>query len=210
MKKYEFTGKPVYYFGRVLHRIRAVRDFDGVEAGGLGGFIESEQNLSHEGNAWVCEDALVFGDAMVCGDALVCDNARVFGNALVFGDAEVFGYARVSGDAKVFDNARVSGDAQVSGNARVSGDAQVSGNAWVEGDALISTTRDYLIVGPLGSRDGCTTFYKTASGGISVTCGCFYGTIDEFQSAVQKEHGDNRYAKEYNAAIELAKIHFEA
>ena len=65
MKKYELTDEIGYYFGRPLHRIRAVRDFGTVKAGDLGGFIESEQNLSHEGEAWVSGNARVYGNALV-------------------------------------------------------------------------------------------------------------------------------------------------
>ena len=48
-KKYEFTGKTANVGKHILHRIRALRDFGDVKAGDLGGFIESEGNLSHDG-----------------------------------------------------------------------------------------------------------------------------------------------------------------
>jgi len=62
-----------------LKQIRALRDFGNVKAGELGGFLESENNLSQDGDAWVSGDARVFG------------KAQVFGNAQVFGDAWVYG-----------------------------------------------------------------------------------------------------------------------
>lgn len=65
--------------GRTLHRIRALKSFGDVIAGELGGWIESEKNLSHGGNAWV------YGNAQVCGDAQVYGDAQVFGNAQVCG-----------------------------------------------------------------------------------------------------------------------------
>ena len=80
-------------------------EFGNVKEGELGGFIEKEENLSHEGNAWV------YGDAKVCGNAKVFGDAKVCGNAWVFGDAEVCGNAKVFGDAKVCGNAKVFGDA---------------------------------------------------------------------------------------------------
>lgn len=61
MKKYEFTGETKEFLGHTLHRIRAVIDFGDVKAGDLGGWIEKEENLSHEGNAWVCGNAEVWG-----------------------------------------------------------------------------------------------------------------------------------------------------
>ena len=75
-RKYEFTGEIMECMGRTLHRIRAVRDFGEVKAGDLGGWIETESNLSNDGNAWVCGNAMVYGDAMVCGDA------RVYGDEI--------------------------------------------------------------------------------------------------------------------------------
>ena len=75
MKKYEFTGetKRVELWNRTatLHRIKATVEFGFVKVGELGGWIEKEENLSHEGKAWVCDDAEVWGNAKVCGDAEV-------------------------------------------------------------------------------------------------------------------------------------------
>ena len=69
MKKYEFTGetKRVELWNRTatLHRIKATVEFGFVKVGELGGWIEKEENLSHEGKAWV------WGNAKVCGDAKV-------------------------------------------------------------------------------------------------------------------------------------------
>ena len=93
MKKFEFTGetKTISLFFRTatLHRIRAVAEFGLVKIGDLGGWIEKEENLSHEGKAWVCGDAEVWGNAEVCGDA------KVWGNAKVCGDAKVFSASHV-------------------------------------------------------------------------------------------------------------------
>ena len=99
MKKYEFTGetKQVELWNRtaMLHRIRATVEFGFVKVGELGGWIEKEENLSHEGKAWVCGDAEVCGDAKVWGNAKVCGDAEVWGNAKVWGNAEVWGNAKV-------------------------------------------------------------------------------------------------------------------
>ena len=64
MKKFELTSEFVTnIFGTKLFRIKALVEFGNVEAGELGGYIEKEENLDHDGNAWV------YGDARVCGDA---------------------------------------------------------------------------------------------------------------------------------------------
>lgn len=111
----------------------------------------------------------------------------------------VCGYAKVYGDAKVCGNALVYGDAEVSGNALVYGYAKVCGNS------NISKTSDYLVIGPIGSRNAFTTFYKTKDG-ISVKCGCFNGTIDEFAKKVEETHGDNEHGLCYKTACEFARI----
>ena len=95
-KKYEFTEETIEVSGKVLHRIKAVRDFGIVKAGELGGFIEKEENLSHEGNCWVYNDAMVYGNAKVYGNAVVCDDAVVCGNAIVCGYAEICDDAKIS------------------------------------------------------------------------------------------------------------------
>ncbi len=82
MKKYEFTGetKTVSFLSGdvTLHRIQAITSFASVVAGELGGWIEKEENLSHKGDAWVSENAKVYGDAVVRGNAVVSENAEVF------------------------------------------------------------------------------------------------------------------------------------
>lgn len=65
-KKYEFTGETkTDAFGRTVKQIRALVDIAafGVNVGDIGGWIASEKNLSHSGNAWVYGDACVSGDA---------------------------------------------------------------------------------------------------------------------------------------------------
>ena len=81
MKKYEFTGETRLVFGRILRQIKAVISFGSVSAGDLGGWIEKEENLSQDGNAWVYGNAEVYGNAWVYGDARVYGNAEVYGNA---------------------------------------------------------------------------------------------------------------------------------
>ena len=57
MKKFELTTESITFLGRTLFRIKALISFGNVKAGELGGYIEKEGNLSHEGNARVCGNA---------------------------------------------------------------------------------------------------------------------------------------------------------
>ena len=152
MKKYELTSETKIVFGHILYRIKALSSFGYVSAGDLGGFLESEKNLSQNGNAWVS------------------GNARVYGNAEVSGNAEVYGSDRVSGNAEV---------------------SKIGSIFWI---------------GAVGSRNDTATFFRCTDGVVRVTCGCFFGNLDEFAKKVRKTHGDNDHAKVYMLAIDMAKI----
>ena len=84
MKKYEFTGEIKVQFGVSFQRIR------NLSTGEIGGWIESEANLSQYGKAQVSGDAWVYGKARVSGDAQVSGKAQVYGDAWVYGDAQVY------------------------------------------------------------------------------------------------------------------------
>ena len=70
-KKYEFTGETMDFFGRTLHRIRSLRVFSDINVGDIGGWIEKEENLSHNNNAQVYGKAQVYGEAQVYAEAQV-------------------------------------------------------------------------------------------------------------------------------------------
>ena len=93
-----------------------------------------------------------------------------------------------------------------SGNAWVYGDAQVFGNAQVCGNAWVQNCRDYSATSCFGSENRTTTFFRTKDGGISVRCGCFYGTLREFREKVKERHGDSRLAKEYLMLADLMEF----
>ena len=134
MKKYELTAEFIEQWGKKLFRIKALISFGSVEAGELGGYVEKEDNLAQDGDAWVCDDAWVYGNAEVCGNA------------------------------------------------------------------------DYLLIGRIGSRFSFTTFFKNKDKGITVSCGCFLGTIAEFRAKVTDTHGNNKHAKMYNLAADMAEL----
>ena len=131
---------------------------------------------------------------------------------VAFGDVkegELGGFLEKEENLDQSGNAWVSGNARVYGDARVSGNAWVSGDAWVYGDAQVFRMSHYLVIGPMGSRNGFTTFFRTKNLFIGVTCGCFRGNVDEFVEKVKETHGDNKHAKVYLVAAELAKMQID-
>lgn len=85
-KKYELVKEDYIIFnGHILFRIRALKDFQTihgltVKVGDLGGYIQSEKNLSQEGDCWIGSNAKVYDN--VC----VSDNAYV--NAYICNDTD--------------------------------------------------------------------------------------------------------------------------
>lgn len=240
MKKYELTNEIKNLPGGVvLYRIRALKDFAGVKAGDLGGFIQKESNLAQDGDAWVYHDAEVFGDAIVDGGAEVSNNAKVYGSAIVCGrawvynNAEVFGGADVCDDARVCDNAKVFGSASVGGFAEVSDDAVVrdaatvtdrakiknhaivGGRAMIGGEVIIYDNAEVndggecSFVTGFGRIGRTTTFFRCQDGLVRVQCGCFYGNLDEFRAKVKETHGDSKMAREYLMIADLMELHFK-
>ena len=202
-KKFILTDEfVVNTFGVKLFRIKCVKSFKYAKEGELGGLIEKEENLEQSGYAWVYGDAWVYGNARVSGDARVYGNARVSGNAQVYGDARVYGNARVSGNAQVY------GDARVSGNAWVYGNARVSGYAWVYGDAKIESNDSHCGFDCFGSANRHTHAYLTKDNKVEITCGCFKGSIEEFEKKVEETHSGTVYEKQYKAIIDVIKIKF--
>lgn len=114
-----------------------------------------------------------------------------------------------AGDAWVYEDAKVYGSAKVYGNAWVYGNAEVYGNAKVCGNAKVYGNADYATVHGFGSVCRTTTFFRNKNGGVSVRCGCFFGTLDEFREKVKRTHRGTKYEREYIAIADLMEKHFE-
>lgn len=113
------------------------------------------------------------------------------------------------GSAWVSDNAFVLGNARVSDNAWVCGNTWVCDNAHIYGNARVYDNADYIYLNGFGFHSHSTTMFRGENENIYVSCGYFSGTLQEFESKVKETHGNNKFAREYLALIEAAKIHFE-
>lgn len=186
-------GEPkVHFFNNKRHnlyRIVALRDIPshGVIAGTIGGYVEEESNLSHEGDSWIG------GDAMVCGRSIVRDNAIVQGNAFVI-DSEVYDNADVFYECIVADS-RVNEHANVGGRAYVLS-AVITSNSRIY-DGLITSTNDVVCVGPIDNiycekdfqiRNSFITINKKSK---NITKGSFFGCLEN------AEHEFKFHGKEY-------------
>jgi len=268
-KKYKMTKKIIIWNGATLHRIKALKNFNNVKKGDIGGYVQYEHNLSQDGDCWLYENSKAYNAASVNGNSRIYDNAEIYENAVINGESLIRNDVKVCGFAHILDNAIISNKCIICGgvikgtsklrdnvnvygsviidNSKLYDDCTISGvgkitncdiydsanvrsyghitdtlicdNANIRtnidihggmfgGYALIETANDWLLVRGTGSAHRATNFFRVTSGEVMCKCGCFYGTLDEFKARVIDTHDDSKYAKEYLAVIELAKIYF--
>ena len=93
-------------------------------------------------------------------------------------------------------------------DAWVYGDARVYGNAQVYGDANIKNNNEHCGFDGFGSCNRHTHAYLTKEKKVEITCGCFRGSIEEFEKKVEETHSGTIYEKQYKAIINVIKIKF--
>lgn len=224
--KYILTDESIEYNGRTLYRIKAIQSFGLIEKDILGGYVESEKNLSQEGNCWVGHEAKVYGNAKVLDNATVTDYAEVYDNALVFdnalisnkskiyGNSNIYGEAIISGNVKIYDNANIYGNsiildnvviygnvyifdnAAIYDNAEISGEVKITGNANISGDAKVSSINDYIVFKNWWSSGRYFTWTKSNN---KYSVGCFYGTGEELIDKAYKDSPES--GKEYERIV---------
>jgi len=108
-KKYELIET-----GYGFYRVKALKDFtlitgEKVKKGDIGGFVRSEDCLSHDGLCWIKDESEVLG--------------QIFGNAVI----KDFGYVKgtASGNAIIKDHGFVGENATVADNAVVQAHQQI-------------------------------------------------------------------------------------
>ena len=93
-------------------------------------------------------------------------------------------------------------------NLSQSGDAWVYVNAQVYGDARVENNHMHCGFDCFGSCNRHTHAYKTKGNKVEITCGCFRGSLEEFEKKVEETHKGTIYEKQYKAIINLIKIKF--
>lgn len=128
-KKYQLTDETQNYYGKTLYRIQALKDFGDVKAGDKGGWVESERNLSQEGNCWIYDESVAFG------------NSHVIGNAKILNDSEIFELACVAGNAVIDRNSTICGESFIK-DAKVL-NMFISNYTQILDDVEIKSMRDF-------------------------------------------------------------------
>jgi len=138
-KKYKLTDEKmeIHTRGQILYRIKALTSFSDVKKGELGGFVSSEHALSHSGDCWIYDKAMVCGSAMIIHNAKAYDSAQIWENAIMSDNAEAFDNVLITGKSKISDNAKIYGDSIICDNAKIRGNSEVRGSVGVLGYATV-------------------------------------------------------------------------
>ncbi|WNY80947.1 YdcK family protein [Cronobacter dublinensis] len=138
MNKYQLSeATRVYRYTRngescsvTLRQLIALRDFADVRAGTPGGWVESTENLSQQGECWVYDhNSVVFAGAKIRGNARISQPCVIHHDAVIGDDAWIDG-------AQISDGAHVSGRAMVQCSV-VRGDCHLFGESRVLHNSLI-------------------------------------------------------------------------
>lgn len=103
-RKYELLKKDTKIVdGHTLYRVRRLED------GSLGGYIQGEYNLSHEGDCFVCPDSMVYG----C--VTVMEGVRVINSTIKGPYSRLFGWSKVGGGYRI-ENSTITGQCRIFGS----------------------------------------------------------------------------------------------
>jgi len=137
-RKYEIVQDDSFYsYNRcyTYYRIRALRDFGWIKKGQLGGYIGPGATLSHEGNCWLADEAMIANGTSVEGNAWVGGYADIRTGCTIKDNAFVSGFANIIGATTVIsDSAVVTGYTQVD-------KSYVGGHAHIEGISRLTDAR---------------------------------------------------------------------
>ena len=121
-----------------LYRIQALKTFTKpggynpvVHVGELGGYVESEDNLSHEGSCWLFDKARVKDGGKVLDDAIVYDKCLVSKNSIVRGGSVVGGHCFITNQSVIIDS-RLEGNVIVNGHSTIHSRAYLYGEIGVD------------------------------------------------------------------------------
>jgi carbonic anhydrase/acetyltransferase-like protein (isoleucine patch superfamily) len=159
--KYFFTGEYKTLVDKKVWRIYLIQNKH------VGGWLESESNLSYTDQCTVDDNAIVSGNSRVLEDARVRGRARIDGAAVISGTADVRGESHVLDDAVVSGCSTLRDTCRVERYARVI-DGTISENAHITDQAQVleGTVSDNACI-----RHDCVVSHSTVGGNVELVYG---------------------------------------
>ena len=235
-KKYEILmdeENTIEFEGHTLHRIKALKDFNDVKKGDIGGFVENDNNLSHPGDCWIYDDAKAMDNSrmyndsemhdnsIVCGYSRMYNNSRMYDNSIMCDYSKMRGYSKMYGNSRIYNNSIMYdyseihdksvmyGDSEMHGNSRLYGDSELNNKFKLYGK-LFSKVDDFIeIQNPQGRLVTCVR----KGNEILYNVGCQDEITEEtFKYRIKNEDGglkQNPHRIYYYKIIEMVKLYFD-
>ena len=184
--------------------------------------------IERDENGWKYMPKGEYDEGVYFGDRCVIAEDSVLGEGCTMGDScliesysKLGDFCKLGNDCELGDRCELGNDCEL-GNACRLGDWCRLGDRCEMGDWCKLGDRcglgvgckaeggkveikNYIKIGPIGSRGDTAYFYKGVSGGVFVRAGCWFGGADDFERQVKEVHQGTRHERDYLAALEFAK-----
>lgn len=211
-KKYRLTDEKIEYKGRVLYRIQALRNFGDIKAGDLGGFVQSEYNLSHSGDCWIYNNAKAMDNSEVLHNSEMYDYSEMYDNAKMYDSSEMYDNSSMHDNSIMYDNSKMYNNSTMYDNSEINGYSEMYYNSVLKNNeklygTLYSKVDKFIEVNV--SNGKLITIVKK-NNKILFNIGCQKEiTAKEFLYKIHNEKGGiikNPHRNEYLKIINVAKL----
>ena len=178
MEKYELVKESkTTFMGRMIYRIRALKDFSDIKAGDIGGWVCSYNNLSQEGDCWIYDKAKCLDKARILDNAKMFDNAIMYDNAKMYSNARMYNEAKMFDNAEMYDNSRMYDSSVMYDSTRMLDNAEMYDYAILDKDKLLygSINKSYKKIFQYHCEKRLLTAILTEENEILYSIGCQIG-----------------------------------
>ena len=207
-KKYEILmdeKNTIEWQGRLLHRIRALRDFGDVKKDDIGGYVEKEKNLSQCGNCWIYNNAKAMDNSLVHGNSKMFDESEIHKSSIMFDNSEMHDYSVMYNNSKMYDNSVMYDNSRMYCNSRMFYNSALNNEAELYGK-LFSKVDDFI---EINNPDGRLVTCVRKGDKILYNVGCQIEIDEEtFKWRIEHEDGglkNHPYREYYYKIIEDSK-----
>ena len=219
-RKYELTDITMRYEGRTLYRIRALKDFADVKKGKLGGWVQTEDNLSQKGNCWIYNNAKCMDNARMYDNSTMFDRSEMHDNTIMYDYSRMLDYTTMYGNSemhdysKMCDNSEMHEGSKMYNNSIISEHGEMWKNGVLDGDKnlygkLVSKVDKFIDV--INPRQGRIVTGVLKNGEILYNVGCQNEiTKETFIDRIYSENGgieENPHREEYLKIIDMIELY---
>ena len=213
-RKYELTDVTMKFEGRTLYRIRALRNFSDVDTGELGGWVESESNLSQEGDCWIYDNAKCVDNARMYDNSTIYNNSEIHHNARMYDNSTIYDDGKMYDNASMYDNRKKKKNSIMCSSSRMYDNSRMCNNSILKGNdklygKLVSRVEEFI---EINNKKGRIVTGVLKDGKILYNIGCQSEITKEvFVDRIYNDDGGVKkhpYRKEYLKIIDIIEAYF--